>query len=366
MEKLFNFSNINTEKLKSMEENKIDFKKFHSRLSVKARKDSKPSHCLYCGQKHNKFCNSHSVPASFLRNIAVDGKVYTINKIIDLPLFDTEQGVKNSGTFQLICRQCDSTIFRDYENHSNYNKHPTDKMLAQIALKNHMRLIGKRRFEIELYKNMKEEVSKEQGKNHNADTYLKEMLRVSNLDLLEYIKDFKHCKKIIEKNWGNEHYLFYYEKLNYTVPIAFQGEVCLIFDFFGNKINDIYNKSKKYKLQTIHVSIFPMESQSIIMLFIKNNSTRLRQFYKQFNSLEHNDKLSAINFIIFSLSEDVFMSKSIHDRFIENKSLKSVAGLTSIQFSETNDIMQDNLKVDFNLSERNKIPNLLLRKIHNT
>ncbi len=213
-------------------------------------------------------------------------------------------------------------------------------MIAQIALKNHMRFIGKRRFEIALYKNMKEEVAKKRGRNHHVDAFLDDMLRVANLDLLEYIKDFKNCKKIIEKGWANEHYLFYYEKIDYTVPIAFQGEVCLNFDFQGNTINDVYNKSKKYKLQTLHISIFPMESQSIIMLFIKKDNKRLRQFYKQFNSLCHADKLSAINFIIFSLSEDIFMSKTIHDEFMVNERLKNVAGLTSIQFSEI-----DNIKV---------------------
>ena len=244
-------------------------------------------------------------------------------------------------------------------------KHPTDKMIAQIALKNHMRFIGKRRFEISLYKNMKEEVAKKSDRNHFADAYFDDMLRVANLDLLEYIRDFKHCKKIIEKEWSNEHYVFYYEKLDYTVPIAFQGEVCLNFDFVGHTINDIYNKSKNYKLQTLHISIFPMESQSIIMLFTKNGNKRLRQFYKQFNSLEHSDKLSAINFIIFSLSEDVFMSKGIHDRVMENESLKKVAGLTSIQFSEADNIGQEGLKGDFDLSKRNNIPNLLLRENFN-
>jgi hypothetical protein len=180
--------------------------------------------------------------------------------------------------------------------------------------------------------------------------------------LLEYIRDFKQCKKTIEKNWLNEHYLFYYEKLDYTVPIAFQGEVCLNFDFLGQAINDIYNKSKDCKLQTLHISIFPMESQSIIMLFIKNGNKRLRQFYKQFNSLEHEDKLSAINFIIFSLSEDVFMSKSIHDSFAKNANLKNIAGLISIQLSETNNIRHEGLKEDFDLSKRKNIPNLLLRE----
>ena len=156
MAELFNFNKFDISERESMAQDLIEFNKLFSQLSGKSRRDSKPSNCLYCQQKHNKFCNSHSVPASFLRNIAVDGKVYTTNKIIDLPIFDTEKGVNNSGTFQVICRTCDSEIFRDYENHLNYTEVPSDKMIAQIAMKNHLRSIGKRRFEIALYKNMKE------------------------------------------------------------------------------------------------------------------------------------------------------------------------------------------------------------------
>lgn len=366
MAELFNFNDIDTAERKSMLQNQIDFNKLFSQLSGKSRKDSKPTHCLYCQQKHNKFCNSHSVPASFLRNIAVEGKVYTTNKIIDLPLFDTEKGVNNSGTFQVICRDCDSKIFSEYEDHSNYSEEPTDKMISQIAMKNHLRSIGKRRLEIALYKNMKTEVAKKPGNEGFANAYFNEMLRVSELDLNEYMRDFKHAKKTIERDWPNEHYLFYYEILEYNVPVAFQGEITLNFDFLGNTINDIYNKSKSYKIQTLHIAIFPMGSHSALMMFIKKDNKRLRQFYKQFNELDKNDKLSAINFIIFSHSEDVFMSKEIHDKFMEDENLKKIAGLTSIQFSETNITNNDNLKEDFDLSGRNKIPNLLLEESTNT
>lgn len=361
MAELFNFNNIGITKRELMAQDVIEFNKLFSQLASKSRKDSKPPHCLYCQQAHNKFCNSHSVPASFLRNIAVDGKVYTTNKIIDLPLSDKEKGVGNSGTFQVICRKCDSEIFKEYENQLNYAEVPTDKMIAQIALKNHLRSISKRRFEIALYNNIKKEIGGKAYKDHFADVYCNEMLRVSNLDLSEYMRDFTYAKKIIERKWLNEHYLFYHEKLDYIVPIAFQGEICLYFDFNGNVINDIYNKSKSYQLQTVHIAIFPMEPHSVIMMFIKKGNNRFRQFYKQFNALELDEKLSTINFIIFSYSEDVFMCKEIHDTFIENENLKKVTGLTSIQLSETEITNNDNLKEEYSLTRRNQIPNLLLK-----
>jgi len=359
MGELFNFSEFDKAERESMDVHKIDFNKFLSQLSGKSRSDSKPSHCLYCEEENNKFCNSHSVPASFLRNIAVDGKVYTTNVILDLPILETEKGVNNSGTFQIICRKCDSEIFKEYENVRNYDETPSNKMLAQIAMKNHLRNIGKRRFEISLYKNMIEAITKKADKRY-VQMYFSEMLSVSRIDLLEYVRDFKRAKKAIEKGWDNEYYLFFYHKLEYVVPIAFQGEVCINFDFCGNAINEVYVKSKSYKLHSLHISIFPMASYSIIMMFINKNSNRLRQFYKQFNSLELHDKLSAINYIIFSLSEDVFMSKSIHDKFIEDEALKKIAGLTTIQFADSPIKDHDLLKTTFDLSDRHNIQNFLL------
>lgn len=48
---------------------------------------------------------------------------------------DTENGVNKAGTFHLICNDCDSKIFSDYENPDNYSNQPTQKMIAQMALK---------------------------------------------------------------------------------------------------------------------------------------------------------------------------------------------------------------------------------------
>lgn len=59
------------------------------------------------------------------------------------------------------------------------------------------------------------------------------------------------------------------------------------------------------------------------------------------------------------------MSKGIHDSFVENENLKKVTGLTSIQFSETKVINNDNLKEEYELSRRSEIPNLLLKYIAN-
>lgn len=63
---------------------------------------------------------------------------------------DDEKGIREAGTFQLICRECDSVIFQEYENEDNYKKEPNGMMLAQIAMKNYLKAISKRLNELEI------------------------------------------------------------------------------------------------------------------------------------------------------------------------------------------------------------------------
>lgn len=219
-----------------MTENKISFRKQFGKLNNKSRKDAKMEKCFYCNEPCSSFCNSHSIPAFFLRSIAVDGDLYTSNKLVNIPLLDDGKGVNQSGTFHLICRDCDSRIFSDYENPDNYTEKPTSKMIAQIAMKNHLKSISKRTFEISLYNNMKETYYLPEASSNQRQT-------INELDLQEYIEEFKKAKRIDEKGWDNEYYLFHHQILDYVVPIAAQNTVALVTDFEGNIINDIYNHS---------------------------------------------------------------------------------------------------------------------------
>lgn len=80
---------------------------------------------------------------------------------------------------------------------------------------------------------------------------------MNNLDLQEYIEEFKRAKRIVEKGLDNEYYLFYHQKLDYVVPIAFQGNISLLNDFEGATINNIYNSSPDYKIKAIHIMRVP-------------------------------------------------------------------------------------------------------------
>ena len=70
-----------------------------------------------------------------------------------------------SGTFHYICRQCDSFLFQDYENIEALQGAPTDKMLAEIALKDILLMLSKRNQEKLIYQK-----GKKKGNNINITT----------------------------------------------------------------------------------------------------------------------------------------------------------------------------------------------------
>lgn len=135
------------EEKKLMVERKIDFRKMLSKTLKESRNSAKLDKCYYCGNDCSSFCNSHSVPAFCLKRIAQSGEVLYLNSLIESPLMDVAKGINEAGTFHIICRKCDSTIFSDYETPENYSKIPTPKMIAQIAMKNNLKFISKRLLE---------------------------------------------------------------------------------------------------------------------------------------------------------------------------------------------------------------------------
>lgn len=135
----------------------IDVKKEFGRFMRSIQNDSKPDKCILCGQPKTSFCNSHSVPRMCLKNIAVDGKVFQANELVGVDIIDVEKGINNSGTFHFICNECDSKVFQDYENPDVWTENPpTDRVLAQIALKDVLLMLSKRNMETLLWQRVGE------------------------------------------------------------------------------------------------------------------------------------------------------------------------------------------------------------------
>lgn len=335
--------------------NKADYNKAIGKTLNEARKRAKQPTCYVCGKETTSFCNSHSVPQFCLKTIAIDGKVFMSGIQDSIPYLGTDTGVKSAGAFQIICRECDNMIFQEYENPLSYDKEPTGQMLAQIAMKNYLQMIFKRNMERELC------FLWENDFPYKIDaTGLRE---IKAIDLDEYVAGYNRARIASSGHHDNWYYLCYYVKLDYTVPLAFQGQIALVCDFEGNVINDIYNSAKEYKTQDIHIAVFPFEDKSVVFAFIDSRNKRYRNFYKKLKKLDLNEQLATINYVIFKYSENVFLSKKIPDSVFKNQYFIDVCRSTSIAnvampFLDPLQIAME----DYSLSNRNNIPNLLSKE----
>lgn len=336
--------------------NVIGYKKEFNKVLSEARKVSKPQKCIYCGKETTSFCNSHSIPAFCLRNIAVNGQLLHTNKLVNFPLMDFEKGINTAGTFQVICRECDSKIFQEYEEPNNYVNEVTTQMVAQIAMKNYLKAISKRVNEYAIFDILREHSSE-------YKEFINSMQCIQDVDLNEYKQGFQKAKRLSKKNWSGEYHVFYYEKLDYVVPIAFQSTLSLVVDLDGQIVNDIYYENPKYKLEDFHICIFPLKDTSVVMMFVDSSYKRYRKFYKKFKKLSQEEKLSIVNYIIFLYSEDIFFSKAIPSDILQNKNLIDVSKQSSMVISTSPSAKAiEKAKDIYDLSKHNNIPNLLSEK----
>ena len=334
-------------------QHKIQYNKQLSSFLRRSREESKNTSCFYCGKPCKSFCNSHSVPRFCLKNIAIDGMVYHSNTVINMPLYDIQKGVNEAGTFHIICSECDNNVFSDYEEPSNYNNAPSDKMLAQIALKNNLLSISKRQLEIVLYSNIEKQ----------TEYIFPTMHDINRMDLNEYIENSNYAKRALNSKWDNFYYLAYYAKIDYVVPIAFQNSLAIIWDFEGGLINDIYADSPDYKVRNINICIFPLENQSVIILFFKQGEKRYNKFLRQFRDMTHEQKLQALVYLLFAYSEDIFLYRGLDKNVFNNEELINIAQQTPLAIlGNFNEKPLAASKESFSYKEMNSIPNLLSDK----
>ncbi len=332
-------------------EKQIEAKKIISKIKKQSMEKAKLSECYYCKKEVKGMCNSHTVPAFALKNIAVDGKLYSMNSLINNPFLKDELGIKESGTFHIICRECDGRIFQHYENEDAYFKKPDGKILSEIALKNSLKAIYKRKFEHQLI-------------DHTPLKSISAQQFVGSLDLNDYEKLFKYSQKATEKSFGDEFYLYEYIELNYTVPIAFQGPIALPVDLQGTQINNLYDFDPKYEIKHIEIAILPLQNKSIILLFVEKDNHRYRQFFKQLSKCSLNDKLKIINYIVFAFTEDFFLSPKLEKNVLLE--INKIAKLTS--FASFNPMQSSLFELKYSVDKKfdfknaDEIPNILLEK----
>ena len=153
--------------------------------------------------------------------------------------------------------------------------------------------------------------------------------------------------------------------LDYVVPYVAQSSVTLISDFEDSIVNNIYSQEQKYRIKAIHVSVFPLKSTSAILLFIEDGVKRYRKFYRSLRKLPNDDQLAAINYLVFSYTENVFMNPTTHKELRKNDLFMDMCRKSTDFRSHTPFPLDDPLEAavkEFSLSKRNEIPNLLSRE----
>lgn len=338
----------------SLGDKKIPLNKRVSRINRQVREKAKKPTCCVCGKDCSSFCNSHSVPEFSLQYIAEKGKVAQILQG-ELPMMGDDTGLNSAGTFRLICRECDSSLFQDYEKPDAYAQQPTEQMLAQIAMKNELHMISKRNYEIELYDLME----KQFDNFHSLGTGKS----IEELDLIEYQASLQYAMKTLFEKKSDRYHICFYRLLDYVVPMATQAPLCLISDFDDGIINNIYNFSEKYHMASLHIAVLPLEKTSAILLFVESGVKRYRKFIRQLNKLDSEDQLAAINYLIFSYTENTFLRPSVYKKVEKDNNFMEVCRQTTM--AQGLIAIEDPIMMaveNFSLSKRNTIPNLLSRE----
>lgn len=327
-------------------------KKINSMLS-EARKNAKPDKCILFGQNKSSFCNSHSVPQMSLREIASNGIVLHASAAIglDFEIIDLEKGVNSSGTFNYICRDCYGTFFQDYENPNNLKLLPTDKMLAEIAVKNFLLQISKRAIESDLIPVQQRELSMFE----NPD----DALTVKRLDQQEYESELMLHKAIADNNETGCYQILFWENLPYKVPIAMQSAIALTKDMEGNQINDIFDFRESTRMQYLHLCVFPLEQESIVLAFYHRRDRLYRHLRHQVNSSSKDRVLRFFNYVIFAYTENYFISKQIQSEIETNSSLQTLSQENS-GFPSMGVLGADNMfGIGYKPISESEIPNFL-------
>lgn len=331
----------------------IEIKKEVSRRFQEARNNSRPDTCLLCNKKLTKLCNSHSVPQFVLKQLAENGKIMQSSFLLafeDIDIFETEKGVKNSGTFKFICHSCDKEFFNDYESEDALLGEVSDRMLAEIALKNELLNVSKRSQEVELYRSLPEKII-------NIDY----MIDLYSLDLRDFLQEVEVHKREILNNTKGAYQIVFKEILPFVVPIATQVAITLQDDMYGYPVNDVFNPDPKVSMQDLHLVIFPFKKSSLVLAFYHKKDKNYRTLRHQFNSENSKKTKEFLNYLVFAYTENFFISKRICEKIQSNKKLIQLNRELYQQPNLGNLNMYDFLNFEYEPVKADEIPNFLTK-----
>lgn len=297
---------------------RLKFNKYLAELFKQSEHKAKRPFCLLCGQSVTSFCNSHIIPKFVIKNIAKDSMVAEAQQLVfsKSDYLSKNKGVNNAETIRIICNECDNTLFQDYENEEALKNKPTNRLMAEIALKDSLLMLYKRRIEVEL-----SEILHIKNTLKGVETTRK----IHSLDIRDYSFSIRRSKKIIDNNLKSGFRLLYWESLPYKSPIAAQSPVVVYEDFSGELINDHFNYSPDIRMQDLHICIFPLKDTTSVFLFYHKDDRNYANFERRFLKLTHEEKQKYIVYLLFKYTENFLISPEMIDTIKNNEMLAELA-----------------------------------------
>lgn len=78
----------------------------------------------------------------------------------------------------------------------------------------------------------------------------------------------------------------------------------------GNILNEIYNFDESVRMQYMHIAVFPLEDESVVLAFYHKRDKLYRQLRHQINSSSQEKVLQYINYLILSIQKmSIFLRK---------------------------------------------------------
>ena len=287
------------------------------RIYEAAKRRVHPTNCILCNKPLDECCNSHSIPRSILKQIDDDGWVLKTEAIMQ-PSEETARGerVKHTGTFRLICQDCDNKYFSNYENLKNLLIEPTDIMLAEMALKNSLLQVYKTMIEIEANKIWKNKMPDNQ--------YLKNRTHVLiDLDLPLFTEAVKRYQRMIDSDKYEAFKILYWKLLSYRTPVAAQGHIPLYHDMDGRIVNDGHDYNTP--TQPMHIAVLPLKEETFVLAFCLRENKKYRELARQMNASSDDKNLRFIFHSIMAHTENCFFSKSVVRIITASENLRTLA-----------------------------------------
>lgn len=295
--------------LSSKKENKKELNKLKKTSRENLRSTLKS--CFYCGSnydgkvKSKGVCDSHTIPESILLNMETERNknrvVGTISSLRDNFNYKKVDGTKRLGTFKLICRDCDSKIFKESENMEilenieDLTPSTVQKVLNQLALK--IRLKDYHFYNVDnLYNNSE----------------FKNRMTEINVKTSKLLIDKEISKK------GNDKKILYFQVLNYDTGFAVQDSL-LPSTIFGDAIlNDTTKEQIVYDCY-IYTVVYPLGDRSLVLVFLDDDkkSTRYAYKYKKFidflDSNPQEDVLRLLSYVLMKNTEKIYFNLDVFE-----------------------------------------------------